>query len=81
MTTESARQPVTPRQREVYDYVEKYIETNGFSPTRREIQHAFGFRTLNAVMSHLLPLRKKGWLNWIDNTARTIRCVPHEAEA
>lgn len=65
--------PVTQRQREVYAWIVAYIADKGYSPTRREIQRGFGWATPNAAMCHLIPLRKKGWIDWADGSARTIR--------
>lgn len=67
--------PITDRQRAVYDWVVEYCETRGYSPTIRELCDAFGIKSPNGVMAHLHPLRKKGWLTWIDNRCRTIRPI------
>jgi len=80
MTTIAAPKPITPRQREVFDWIVAYIAERGYSPTRREIMKGFGWGTTNATMSHLIPLRKKGWIDWIDGTARTIRPLKGGAE-
>jgi repressor LexA len=69
------RKPPARKQREVLEYVTQYIAAKGYSPTLREIQRAFTFKSVNAVMSHLLPLRDKGWLTWQEGQARTIRPV------
>jgi hypothetical protein len=34
---------------------------------------AFGWSTPNATMCHLLPLRKKGYVDWMDRSPRTLR--------
>ncbi|MGA0207595.1 MAG: hypothetical protein ACO3LT_07370 [Ilumatobacteraceae bacterium] len=66
---------ITDRQRAVYDWVVDYCETNGYSPTIREVRLAFGLQSNNGVMCHLIPLRKKGWLTWSSHRSRTIRPV------
>jgi SOS-response transcriptional repressor LexA len=65
---------ITDRQRAVYDWVVDYCETNGYSPTIREVGLAFGLSN-NGVMCHLISLRKKGWLTWNRYRSRTIRPV------
>jgi len=79
MTTETERQPITARQQDVLDWIDGYINTHGFSPTLQEIQHAYGWRTKNAVMCHLRPLRRKGYIDWLDGKSRTIRVVGGDA--
>ena len=77
MTVKTKTPPgaITDRQRAVYDWVVDYCETNGFSPTVRELCMAFGFRSTTAAMCHLKPLQKKGWLTWRPFQSRTIRPV------
>jgi repressor LexA len=73
MTTDV--QPLTEAQASVYRWICGYITKHGYSPTVREIQTAFAWDSVNGAMCHLLPLRKKGWINWQENQARTIRPV------
>ena len=51
---------LTPRQREIYDFVKDRIENRGYGPTVREIGSRFGIRSPNGVMCHLKALEKKG---------------------
>jgi SOS-response transcriptional repressor LexA len=39
----------------------------------------FDFKSKNGAMSHLLPLRAKGWLRWEPRCSRTM--LPVEADA
>jgi repressor LexA len=77
--TETERIPPAPKQLQVLQWVTEYIATKGYSPTVREIQKAFALKSVNGVMSHLYPLRDKGWLTWQDGQARTIRPVEVQA--
>ena len=74
MTTQAERLPTTPRQQEVLLWIDGYINTHGYSPTIRQIAHAFGW-SVNGVMCHLRPMRLKGHVTWVDGEARTIRVV------
>lgn len=78
MTTTLENQPLTPRQQEVLLWISGYINTHGYSPTIRQIGHAFGWTT-NGVMCHLRPMRKKNAVTWIDGEARTIRVIGGDA--
>lgn len=74
MTT-TARRPLTPRQQSVLDWIAGFIDVHGYSPTVREVAFAFNLKSPNAVTVHLNPLRKKGYVTWVDGQARTIRPV------
>ena len=79
MSTTTERQPITARQQDVLNWISGFIDTHGFSPTVREIQHAYGWKTPNSTMCHLVPLRRKGYLEWIDGKSRTIRVIGGDA--
>lgn len=53
---------LTERQREILDYIRRYITDNGYPPTVREIGSAFGIRSTNGVADHLKSLERKGYL-------------------
>lgn len=76
--TTTERQPLTARQQDVLDWIAGYIDTHGFSPTIRQIGHAFGWTT-NGVMCHLRPMRKKGYVDWVDGCSRTLRVIGGDA--
>jgi repressor LexA len=80
MTTTAVPKPITARQREVYVWIANYVAERGYSPTFREIAKAFGWKSANAVVCHLVPLRKKGFLTWEEGAYRTIRCLKGGAE-
>lgn len=54
--------PLTPRQREVLDWIRGYIAANSYPPTIREIGRQFGIRSTNAVTDHLRLIEKKGFI-------------------
>src|SRR4051812_19853679 len=47
---------LTPRQREIYDFIKDKIESRGYGPTVREIGDGFGIESPNGVMCHLKAL-------------------------
>jgi repressor LexA len=79
MTTTTDRIPLTERQKEILAWIAEFISRNGFSPTVRELCLAFNFASTEGAMCHLRPLRRKGWLDWQDGHARTMRLVEVEA--
>ena len=68
-------QPLTEIQASVYRWICESIGRNGYSPTVREIQLAFGWRSPHGAACHVIALRRKGWITVQDNQARTIRPV------
>ncbi|MBM80422.1 MAG: hypothetical protein CMJ78_07490 [Planctomycetaceae bacterium] len=66
---------LTPRQREIYDYIRERIEADGFPPAVREIGEVFGITSPNGVMTHLKALEKKGLIERDSHAARAIRLV------
>ena len=79
MTEAVEPQPLTARQTDVLNWISGFIDVHGFSPTIREIQHAYGWKTPNAAKCHLEPLRKKGRVTWQEGCSRTIRVIGGDA--
>jgi repressor LexA len=68
-------QALTRRQQQIVDFLQKFQQTRGTMPTVQEIAAQFGFRSPNAVTSHLRLLRKKGVIASEPNKARSLRIV------
>src|SRR5437868_9141816 len=64
---------LTRRQREIFDFINRKIETRGFPPTIRDIGSAFEIKSPNGVMCHLKALEKKGFINRQGKSARAIQ--------
>lgn len=47
---------------EIMDYVNRFVQENGFSPSVREIGEAVGLRSTASVSYHLQALQEKGML-------------------
>jgi len=65
-------QGLTARQQEIVEYLKKAQRLNGVMPSTREIQHAFGFSSQTAAMSHLRALEKKGVIQRLAGKARAV---------
>lgn len=72
MTTAVELQPLTPRQRAVYDWIVAYHARERIAPSVRDVAKAFRIKSPNGVMAHVRPLVRKGWLENRPNTARAI---------
>lgn len=61
MSVYGSKPPIlTPRQREIYEFVNDNIVNRGYEPTVGEIGREFGIKSPNDVMCHLKALEKKG---------------------
>ena len=70
---------LTPAQKELYDWLVEYIKSTQHAPSIRQMMKAMNLRSPAPVQSRLERLRSKGYIDWIDGKARTIR-VLHEPE-
>lgn len=64
---------LTPRQREVFDFILDKITNRGYGPTVREIGDEFQISSPNGVMCHLKALQKKGLITREPNLSRSIQ--------
>jgi repressor LexA len=66
---------LTRKQQQIMGFLQKFQQAHGIMPTVQEIADEFGFRSPNAVTSHLRLLRKKGVIAGEPNKARSLRIV------
>jgi SOS-response transcriptional repressor LexA len=64
-------QPLTVRQREVYDYIRAYYELKGYSPSLTTIADHFG-RSRIATHAVRIEIEWKGWLRRTESKATPI---------
>ena len=48
---------LTKRQREIFDYISRYLSRHGYPPTVREIRKAVGLHSSSTVHAHLSSSR------------------------
>lgn len=53
---------LTPRQKEIADFIRRYRSKNGVSPTQREICEEFGYSSFGTLQKHIRLLLDKGVL-------------------
>jgi repressor LexA len=68
-------QELTPRQREILDWIQRYMESTGMPPTRADLCRAMGFRSPNAAEQHLRTLERKGAIELLPGASRGIRLL------
>lgn len=64
---------LTPRQSEILNFIQTFMDETGMPPTRAEIARELGFRSVNAAEEHLRALQRKGVIELIPGTSRGIR--------
>ena len=67
---------LTPRQKEILEFISAFIEENRFPPTRSELSAHFGFRSPNAAEAHLRALEKKEVIGIGRGMSRGITLLP-----
>lgn len=66
---------LTTAQRELYDWLVYYIQTNQHAPSIRQMMVAMNLRSPAPIQSRLERLRKKKYIDWIDGKARTLKIL------
>jgi repressor LexA len=72
---------ISPRQREIYDYLCRFVEARGHAPTIAEIRAEFGLSSPATVHQALSTLEREGFIRRIPNVSRGIEIVRKEAVA
>jgi repressor LexA len=67
---------ITKRQRQVYDYINNFVQTHGYSPSFEEIGEGLGLSSLATVHKHISNLERKGLLKRDYNRSRSIDVLP-----
>jgi repressor LexA len=67
--------PLTPAQKELYDWLVDYIHQHQYSPSIRQMMQAMNLKSPAPVQSRLEHLRRKGFIDWTEGRARTLRIL------
>jgi len=67
------------RQRQILDFINQYIQKNGFAPSLTEIASALGVSSLATVHEHLAAMAKKGVIKRFQGAVRGIEIVNPES--
>ena len=70
--------PVTVKQRRVFEFIRRYIDSNQEPPTIAEIGRHFQMRSPASVHAILLALEREGLIRRIPNVSRGIEIVEQE---
>ena len=67
---------LTKRQRQIYDFIADFVQSNGYSPSFEEIGAALGLSSLATVHKHINNLEAKKLLRRDYNRSRSIDLLP-----
>ena len=71
---------LTKRQREIFDYISRYLAKHGYPPTVREIGKAVGLHSSSTVHAHLAKLESLGVLKRDPTKPRAIEVMVERAK-
>ena len=63
---------LTPRQKQILDFITKYNKRYGVSPALEEIKRHFRLKSVSGIHQHIESLKNKGYLNKAENQPRGI---------
>lgn len=66
---------LTEVQQQLFDWLVEYIKQNQHSPSIRQMMRAMGLKSPAPIQSRLEHLRAKGYIDWTEGRARTIRIL------
>ncbi|MBF2066561.1 MAG: repressor LexA [Calothrix sp. C42_A2020_038] len=66
---------LTEAQKELYDWLTEYIRVHQHSPSIRQMMQAMNLKSPAPIQSRLEHLRTKGYIEWNEGKARTIRVL------
>ena len=71
---------LTKRQREIFDYIRRYLDRHGYPPTVREIGKAVGLHSSSTVHAHLSKLETLGLLKRDPSKPRALELLVERAK-
>ncbi len=71
---------LTKRQKQVLDFIARFVDENGYSPSYEEIAHGLGLASLATVHKHIATLSSKNYLKRGVNRSRSLEIAPRYAQ-
>ena len=63
---------LTRRQKQILDYITKYLKQNDYAPSLEETRRHFRLSSIATIHQHIQTLKEKGYLKKIENQPRSI---------
>lgn len=67
---------LTKRQKEILDFIDKFVADSGYSPSYEEIANGMRLASLATVHKHISTLESKGYLRRSFNRSRSLELAP-----
>jgi repressor LexA len=67
---------LTPRQKQVLDFISEFLAENEYAPSFEELAHGLGLASIATVHKHLTALETKGYLKRSFNQSRALEITP-----
>src|SRR5436305_9799778 len=67
---------LTPRQKEVVDFIAAYQVENGYNPSYEEIARGLNLASIATVHKHISALEAKNYLHRSHNQSRSVEVAP-----
>ncbi len=64
--------PITKRQKEVLDFIAKFVSEKGYAPTLEEVKKSLKLSAVSTAHQHIKALEGKGYIKRYPNLARAI---------
>jgi repressor LexA len=63
------------KQRELFEFIKKFINEQGYGPSYREVMRALDYKSVSTVAIHVDGLILRGMLRKTDHSARSLEVV------
>ncbi len=73
-------QTLTQAQKELYDWLIEYIRLEQHAPSIRQMMRAMNLKSPAPIQSRLERLRNKGFIDWTEGKARTMKILNKEGQ-
>lgn len=71
---------LTDAQKELYEWLVEYINTTKHAPSIRQMMRAMDLKSPAPIQSRLDKLRAKGYIDWTEGKARTLRLIQPDSQ-
>ncbi|MBI4947938.1 transcriptional repressor LexA [Candidatus Berkelbacteria bacterium] len=71
---------LTPKQKQILEYIQKFINKHDYAPSYREIAEHFGFSSVATVAEHIDNLKLKGYLSSDESSYRSLKVTGIEVD-
>jgi repressor LexA len=66
---------LSPRQKQIYDFIKGYIAENGFTPSFEDIAEGMKLSS-STIVAHITSMKRKGALSTREGTSRSFKLYP-----